>query len=280
MASKKTHRRSILVIYRMYCAPGVRPNDGSCFSFESLQKLSEGWNRGRSSKITLNGDKRQLWRQLRQKLSNVCDNEWCWIEQPFAREIQDEEIHRRTFRPLRPKGEYQWLSTDDIGQIMRQYEVLYPDFVFFGPAPIDFRKVHPEIRDISFTDLWRQGKHRIGFVFNLDPSDQPGSHWVALYIDLRIPEVSFYDSYASDPPKEIAEFMDYAATMLSKGGRKPTIQVNRVRHQYLNTECGVFSVNYLIERLSGKSFNEVTRNTARDEQMHANRKVFFRPRGR
>ena len=37
------------------------------------------------------------------------------------------------------------------------------------------------------------GKHKIGSVFNLDDHDEPGSHWVSLYMELNhVVEKSFY----------------------------------------------------------------------------------------
>ena len=34
-------------------------------------------------------------------------------------------------------------------------------------------------------------KKKIGIVFNLDKHNQPGSHWVALYTDLKANQVYF-----------------------------------------------------------------------------------------
>ena len=45
-------------------------------------------------------------------------------------------------------------------------------------------------------------------IFNLDPHDKPGSHWVALYSDVDKGGVYYFDSYGIDTPKEVKVLMD------------------------------------------------------------------------
>ena len=42
-------------------------------------------------------DKKYLLRQLTDKLSNVCDNQLCWIRQSFVKKLQDQDILENTF---------------------------------------------------------------------------------------------------------------------------------------------------------------------------------------
>ena len=44
------------------------------------------------------------------------------------------------------------------------------------------------------------------FLINLDPSYQPGSHWVAVYFD-KNGVGEYFDSFASYPPHEIVHFL-------------------------------------------------------------------------
>ena len=52
----------------------------------------------------------------------------------------------------------EWLSSDEILEVMKQYEHSHPEFVFLGPSPIDFEKktiLSPLIVDrISQEDLY------------------------------------------------------------------------------------------------------------------------------
>ena len=51
--------------------------------------------------------------------------------------------------------------------------------------------------------------------------------------------------------------------------------VNKVRHQFKNSECGVYSMNFIISLLEGKTFTEVTENIIKDDDMLKNRDVFY-----
>ena len=57
-------------------------------------------------------------------------------------------------------------------------------FVFIGPSPQDFDAedgnncVWPELCRFNLA----KSKPKIGIIFNLDNHNQPGSHWVAMFI--------------------------------------------------------------------------------------------------
>ena len=43
------------------------------------------------------------------------------------------------------KNPQEWLSSDEITDVMKQYEDKYDNFVFLGPSPIDFESAKFEI---------------------------------------------------------------------------------------------------------------------------------------
>jgi Ulp1 family protease len=51
---------------------------------------------------------------------------------------------------------------------------------------------------------------------------------------------------------------------------------NKVQHQRKGSECGVYSINFITRLASGESFDSVINNITKDEQMNANRKIYFR----
>ena len=53
------------------------------------------------------------------------------------------------------------------------------------------------------------------------------------------------------------------------------VKVNKVQHQYKNTECGVYCIYFLTSLLDGKTFEYIMRNIINDDQMNAKRKDFF-----
>ena len=62
----------------------------------------------------------------------------------------------------------------------------------------------------------------------------------------------------------------------SGDGNSKIQKFNNIRHQHANSECGVYCLNYIIERLSGRSFETITGNITKDEEMNKNRKEYFR----
>ena len=51
---------------------------------------------------------------------------------------------------------------------------------------------------------------------------------------------------------------------------------NQVRHQFSNSECGVYSMNFIIRLLHGETFDDITENITKDTEMNACRKSYFR----
>ena len=128
--------------------------------------------------------------------------------------------------------------------------------------------------------------NRIGVVFNLDPHYKSGSHWVALFSEFPN-SVEYFDSYGNNnenngyPPNEVEILMDRIVkqfntkrTSLNNNGMLK--KYNKTRHQFANSECGVYSMNFIIERLTGKTFEEVTGTIVKDESMNSRRKIYFR----
>jgi len=263
------------------CSPSRQyKNRFTCFSNESLMKIARAYNNKVSNddKINLNDDQYKLYNNISKKLSRVCTNEICWANQKFVQNLNDDEIDFHTFKPKKPKGKYQWLSTIDIRDVMKQYEKKFKDFVFIGPVPIDFDDIHTEIGNINLKKLIKQQKNKIGIVFNLDKHNQSGSHWVALYFEFsnNRSEVNFFDSYGELPNKRIQILMDRFINMGRDQLDLNIMQnINKTRMQYANSECGVYSMNFILHLLLGDSFEKTTSNIVYDEEMNNRRNLFF-----
>ena len=58
--------------------------------------------------------------------------------------------------------------------------------------------------------------------------------------------------------------------------KKVKKQYNTIRHQFENSECGMYSLHFIIEQLDeGKDFKKVCRNIINDSKMNAMRKEYF-----
>jgi hypothetical protein len=268
--------------------------DGSstCFNRNQLLKIVHEYNKKYpNNKIVgySNAGKQQLWNLINDKLNHQCNGtEWCWLDQDFLSNSSEKYSLESQFKPRGPKGPNDWLSTSNISNAMRMYEKIYRgSFKFFGPVPIDFDSLFTEIKNISITKLYNRGVRKLGFVFNLDPSHKGGSHWVAMYVDIEGGGVYYFDSYATSmgcPPKEIIVLKDRIMEGLrklyaSQGiRREPVYEYNKIRFQRGNSECGVYSMYFVLQMARGRTFKDVTEAILLDEEIQKFRSVYFRPK--
>jgi hypothetical protein len=235
-------------------------------------------NQKKNAGISLNKSKNALWESIRKTLFPVCTTEWCWLDHVDA----DKKMKEETFRPAMPiewvKNKYEWLSTTDINEVMVQYEKKYNNFRFFGPVPVDCPKdIYCELTDLDIKGLKSKGIDYIGVVFNLDRHDQSGSHWVALYINIPKSLITYYDSTASEPPEYIKYFINMVGIKLNQLNGKYMYDYNKKKHQYGGSECGMYSMNFLIESLKGKTLKDFESKQITDREVNLLRNYLYRP---
>lgn len=293
-SSKKTKllKKSKHCPVNLKCAPGNQPNlkTCSCLSKQSLLKIVDVWNKQNENntiKVSKKPSEVYLWKQIHERMKDKCKTEWCWIQQEYIKKINNDDINN-SYRPKMPtswkQNKYEWLKTDDIENVMDQYEDAYPDFYFIGPVPIDFDKpygighcVVDELCKLNISSIYDKGIRKIGIVFNLDPHDKPGSHWVSMYCSLngKNKGIFYFDSYGIEPPNEVDILMKRLQNQGKLLNLKLNIKVNNVRHQYKNSECGVYSIFFITELLTGSNFNKLIKSTIMDDSMNNKRQYFF-----
>ena len=274
------------------CAPKFQKNKkDSCFNYKSLQIIAKNINSMKKyPKIKISADKKTLWESIHNILKNKCNKESCWINVAAPKKIENQLLHH--FKPIIPKSwvknKYEWLSTVDIDNVLDQYEEKYQDFKFIGPVPIDFDNVLfgscivNELCNINIIKMEKQGVNHIGIIFNLDKHNESGSHWVALFIELSKQPLNnkvgayFYDSYGTKPYKEIQILMNRLKDQYTRENREFILKYNKVRHQYKNSECGVYSTYFIIKMLEGNNFETHCNNKITDDEINEKRNVFFR----
>lgn len=285
------------------CAPSKEYDGISCLSLESLIAMACAYNKMYSDKIELKDDlkllnptkyKEYLTKQFETRLSNVCDNQKCWVRQDFYKVMCNEskrEVKKNTWRPDGPQGKFTWLNTFNINDVMAQYEEKYKDFKFLGAVPVDFEKVNYGVEgmdfgfaDMDLTEMHNKGYKKLGAVFNTDEHDQPGKHWVAGFIDLENGMVCYFDSVADGPDERVRKFLRKCHRTCKEfsGGNvkvrstnENDIMINTIQHQYGNSECGVYSMNFIIRLLEGESFDSISKSKIKDDVMNKNRDVYF-----
>lgn len=270
------------------CSPlaSTRRNGSTCLPKKVLEKLVTQKQGGSS---TIQSSESHLVETLAKELGCSMSDGRCLIEKSLLTHREKKALLETYFRPAMP-GEWKsdpdmWLNSDDIANVMKQYENAYPEFKFLGVVPIDFSAPDPYHKDVKkcmndqfcHVDLVEErahGRKILGAVFNLDPHYKGGSHWVGLAIDLVRKYVYYFDSYGMPPPPQVARFMRY----LTFQEPQLTLQSNGRRFQYSDSECGMYSMYFLIRMIAGESFRKFCKKRIADKYMLEFRKVLFDPK--
>ena len=196
----------------------------SCIDQRLLNKIANILNiNQRVSKI-------KKYKLICNKIKSIsqCKSEECWITiKKIINYLNNKEIIKlkNSFRPQKPISWYgnknEWLSSTDIDKVLRQYENKYKNFKYYPATSIDFHlrtkngntcKVS-DLCNFNLKKLIKNKKYKIGIVLNTDYHDEPGSHWVSLYIDINgvnmgHPAIFFFDSTGDDAQDEVYDFIN------------------------------------------------------------------------
>ena len=271
------------------CGPTMTFENGSCIPLNLLVKMAIAYNKkNKENSISLfdtleelspDKYKTYLLFEFQKRFKNTNHSEW--VNNKIFDNIPKEDkeyLQTSVFRPEGPQGQFQWLSTLDINKTLVQYENKYPDFAFLGAVPIDFNELdYYPFKKMNFNELRKEGKNKLGVIFNLDEHYKGGSHWVSLFSDLEKGQVYFSDSYGKKPEKRINHFIDRIKNYLETCNiDNLDIRHNPTQHQKGNSECGVYSINFILRLLKGKTFDHLTRKRLTDEKVNKCRFRYFK----
>lgn len=272
---------------KLNCAPDPdRNHKFSCFNSKKLYLIRDSWNARHPDVKISSSEPREIWNKLKTYMSATCQNELCWLKQQFIKNNVNSDLLYNTFAPKSPDSWKQkpneWLDSVNILSVMNQYEAKYRCFEFMGPSPIDYDThfsngecVWEELCELKITDLIKKNKNKLGVIFNLDPHYKSGSHWVALFANLKKGTVYYFDSNGIEPPKQIRKLMETIATQSRELGIDMKKGHNTKRHQYSDSECGMYSLYFIIEMLKDRPFEYFLKNRVPDKHMRDFRKVYF-----
>jgi len=292
----KKHKKTIKLkkLKKLNCSPKPREekNNFSCYSNSSLLKLKSMWNIRHPSLYITSNNPREIHKKLTYLLNETCSNEACWLKQ-HSQLGKPDEILSESFAPATPKewinNPNEWLSSLDIMKVMKQYERAYKCFEFIGPTPIDFDKilydgkcVWDELCNFNLEQQIKNGKTKIGVIFNTDPHNKPGQHWISLFINIKKKMIFFFDSNGTRAPREIMKLVD----RIKKQGlelKPPNNTIDfifdsneGIEHQYGNTECGIYSLYFIIHLLEDKLTTQYLKtHILSDEYIEKFRHIYF-----
>jgi hypothetical protein len=276
---------------KLNCSPKDKNNvkEYTCYTDTDLQKLRDMWNaRHPDKKITTN-DSKEIWEMLKNYYAKICNKESCWVRQMTKGTKMEKEL-LNSFAPVSPiewkKNPREWLSSIDIIEVMNQYEKSYKCFEFLGPSPIDYdtHKLYGECvwEELCHFDLAEQiknGKNKIGVVFNTDPHTKGGEHWISLFINIKKGTIFFFDSAGDKAPKQVMKFIK----TVTKQGRNLPEKINfkfdqnyPLEHQYKDSECGVYSIYFIVHMLEDKVTEHYLKtHVIKDTYVQQFRKIYY-----
>ena len=258
----------------------------TCYTKEQLVEFAKEWNHLHNDKIIniKSHSKSALWNKLTSKYGTSLEH--LWINSlPKTRRKKAEE----SFVPTVPNNwsnikddESNWLSNEDIENVLRSYEKKYKTFSLGGIVPIDFSVTDSE-GNCSF---WNLCKHHycdlakqyntFAIVFNTDTHDGSGQHWIAMFMNFKKGEICYFDSVGDAPPIQVKRLIERLRVEGSSCLNKPVkVYINAVKHQKRNTECGMYCLIFIHHMLTNGDFFSFNARRIPDEEAFKYRKYFF-----
>ena len=271
----------------MKCAPGFNFTNGSCMPVIIINELVKAYNKYYPDDIIPTVDdnidtfyiseyKKFLISEMKKRFKG---DQKDWVNEKFAQSMNKDLKHmlsKDVFRPKGPKKQFEWMSSLDMNDVMRQYEHYYPDFKYLGSVPIDFDDIDfYNIKNINYNELIKNGKTKFGMIINNQTHSQGGQHWFCLYFNLISGDIFFVDSANSKPMDAVNNYVEKIKKFLKSKDIEAEYKINTVEHQQGNSECGVYSMYFILRFLKTGDFEKVTSIRVPDEKINEARKIFF-----
>ena len=271
---RHTRKRKLALKDITPCHPRHKTQHGRCLPKEVYTNLSKKMNATPTTVFEAAGCK--------------SGEEHCLLDKALLNEEEKKSLRKDYLRPRRPKAwdkdPDMWLDNFNILHVMKQYQEAFPWFNFLGVFPIDFsapdpysgekKCLHKELCELNLTNEYNKGIRGIGMIFNLDPHYKGGSHWVGLYINInniKKPYVDYFDSYGYATPPLIARLMRSFKLQV----KNCQLGRNARRFQFGQSECGMFSMYFIICMIHGIPFKDFCKDSVSDNFMLELRKILF-----
>jgi hypothetical protein len=222
------------------------------FNEDQVKNLKHVFNQhNRKDSPIVATDPGEIWKEIQQRMKTQCDRGTaeCIIASMFSRPTAPESWKTHPD---------EWLSSNDIDAVEKEYSRIFKNYHYIGTIPIDFDKksklgecLVDALCSTNIVDLYKKKFTQIGIVFNTDKSTGPGKHWIALFCDIRkelkFPRITFFDSYAHKPEKEVQTLMNRWKEQWDATGihSEPMLKTySKTKHQLQDSECGMYSLYF------------------------------------
>ena len=283
------------VFKKKHCAPGKDTTDGSCLDEELIKKIAKIVNRMRKKdkdlpEINCKDPIEKIHGCVCKTLQQItgCSSEACWLKiKTLMKHLgKDKEKFKESFKPIMPEEwleDYNaWLGTDDIENCLEQHQKTDKTFYFYGAEPIDFADC--SVSNLCSFDMekhLKKGQDKIGVVFNTDPHNKPGQHWMSLYMDLSginikgVPAIYYFDSYGRKPGKEVSKLIKKVKKQGEKCNNPVKYFYNDKEYQNKDAQCGMYCIHFIKEMQKGIDFKKFLNSGLSDKKMVEVRDDYF-----
>jgi hypothetical protein len=221
-----------------------------------------------------------------------CNDEICVIEKVVPHHDVKEAIYS-TFKHKGPRNVVKRLSNFDIDGVLSQWCLNNTNFYNWGFNMIDFEREGASLAKYTMPDILKgQAPLNLGkyggvikrpcniaaCVVNTDKYSGNGIHWFAVLCDCRQEpySVEYFNSSGNPPRVQIVDWMERTSTLLKQTGKQVVQKTNTgSRHQYGNSECGLYSLFFIRHRLDGNPYDSFLEYSYKDNIMTEFRKYCF-----
>lgn len=265
------------------CAPHVKAKEGVCATEKTIEKIADF--------IQTEADEpAKIIEEAKEKLN--CDNEACILENRSfletlnngeIREI-DKELKERYIVPG-PEDSTALLSNFNIDDTLELWKNRFTTFMHIPFQFINFADYSSPLQELNIGKAYAAGFRTVGCVLNTDFRGGPGKHWICVFIDMRGPTwtIELFNSSGNPPTIEVVRWMAKMEKEMKEFIDKNKLRVDvkqivvsKIIHQKSKTECGMYVLYFLWNRLKGKSYQLFSYEPIPDARVTKFRKHVFR----
>lgn len=240
---------------------------GTCMSEKMAKIVAQEF----VPEVSLDESPKKIVEIAKRKLN--CDSEKCILKKTTHPQSRAELETR--FKVEGP-NDNKLLSNVNIDSVMKQWMSNFSGFFAYNFNMLDYADHSLDnlgrvldkpdtLATIDFRDLYSKQFRIAACVINSDVYRGPGKHWMVLMADARSKDewsIEFFNCSGNPPAPEWVNWMQKTKMQMESIRDHPriTLAKSNVRHQYSNTECGVYSLFYIWARLCGVK-KEILLNT-------------------
>ena len=268
------------------CAFHVQTTNNVCSDQYTLEKMKKFVGQLENSDVT-----KPIEIIEKAKKLTGCNSESCVIKSralaDFIGTDEARKVIAQRFKPEGPALSTTWLNNDNIDYVIQQWSKVYPGFLHIPFQMVDFDENQTRLATLDLSNEYERGARKMGCVINTDKSTGNGIHWFCIFADMAgaTPEqkwtLEYFDSAGDYPKRSVHVWLNKQRARLSERYTSQLIEVVDVTRsnqlQKSSTECGVFSLWYILSRLNGIPHSYFSQpNAINDDMMYKFRQFLFR----